>query len=96
MIGSITENLRKLAKQYSGREIQNEDGTHTQVADILLYAANYINDIQTADVTEVKRGVWILDDPKILVTHCSNCNWVNVHYAWSFCPNCGADMMEES
>ena len=51
-----------------------------------------INKIPSADVAEVKRGEWIIDDPKQLITHCSNCNWINVHYAWSYCPNCGARM----
>ena len=44
MIGSVTENLRKLARQYSGQEIHNEDGTYTQVVDILLCAANAIEE----------------------------------------------------
>ena len=46
MIGSVAENLRILARQYSGQEIYNEDGTYTQAADILLYAADHIIELQ--------------------------------------------------
>lgn len=51
-----------------------------------------IKNIPSVDVAEVKRGVWVLDDQKQIITHCSNCNWLNVHYTWSYCPNCGARM----
>ena len=51
-----------------------------------------LNAIPSADVAPVVHGKWIFDDPKRFITHCSNCNWVNVHYAWHYCPHCGADM----
>jgi hypothetical protein len=51
-----------------------------------------IRNIPSADVAEVRHGEWIVDDPIQFITHCSNCKWTNVHYAWSYCPNCGADM----
>ena len=81
---NIVEKLNELAKLYSGQEIINEDGSYTQVADILLCAA--------ADVAEVKHGKWENGE-------CSECGgdapfWpmATTYYRSNFCPNCGARM----
>ena len=65
---------------------------------IECYADEFISDINaipSADVAPLKRGEWIIDDPIQVITHCSNCKWTNVYYAWNYCPNCGADMRKD-
>ena len=90
---NIVEKLNELAKLYSGQEIINEDGSYTQVADILLCAA--------ADVAEVRHGKWIEQEDGFGDTYydCSCCgesfcliDGTPTDNMYNFCPNCGARM----
>lgn len=60
-----------------------------------------IKDIPAADFRPVVRGKWetvaVNDDrlPYPALIRCSECGHFDV-WAFSFCPNCGADMREES
>ena len=54
-----------------------------------------INSIPAADVREVVRASW--GNPNPYTAQCTNCGmlfWKG--YPANFCPNCGADMREES
>ena len=55
-----------------------------------------IEDIPAADVRPVRRGKWV-DHPrwKWIYAECSECEVVS-DVKSNFCPNCGADMREES
>lgn len=60
-----------------------------------------IGEIHAADVRSVVRGRWewdVLDGTpgyRPVVLCCSNCHRVSFS-GWDYCPNCGADMREES
>ena len=44
------------------------------------------------DVAPVVHGHWIIRDRKRYLISCSNCNWINVHGKFDYCPSCGAKM----
>ena len=62
--------------------------------------------IPSADVEEVKYGKWVENSRTSIserhrqihysIYKCSICNHANGRYKSNFCPNCGADMREES
>lgn len=66
---------------------------HDPKVDVALY------DVPAADVRPVVRGRWI-EKPYLLGTTnvCSVCgeNYGMPHGKYNFCPNCGADMREET
>ena len=47
-------------------------------------------EVPTADVVEVKHGVWLEDSDGNLI--CSKCKFKFYPIMFKFCPNCGADM----
>ena len=51
---------------------------------------DWIKEMPTADVVEVKHGEWIIQDGKVV---CSECFEPNLET--NFCPNCGAKMEGE-
>ena len=55
--------------------------------------AEMIMSVPSADVVERKKGEWF--DRGSLSCRCSNCGCKSPK-EYSFCPNCGADMREES
>lgn len=63
-----------------------------------------IDSVPAADVVERKRGKWIAEVPSspsagYLKLRCGECNAEYTFISgtgFSFCPNCGADMREES
>ena len=57
-------------------------------------AIKTIKSIPAADVREVKRGHAVLKEDGR--AHCSECDWPINSRVWNFCPNCGADMREET
>ena len=58
---------------------------------------NAIVMLPAADVRPVVRGKWTRGDmPTYGGYKCSACGGNTVHYKANFCPNCGADMREES
>ena len=73
----------------------------------LVWAENVILDIvPSADVAEVRHGEWEENSRTSIserhrqihysIYKCSRCNHANGRYKSNFCPNCGADMREES
>ena len=65
---------------------------------VCAYLSDEINLIPAADVREVKRGKWTnrQKEPKHRAWYtCSECKGM-FDYTWHYCPNCGADMREES
>ena len=66
-----------------------------------------VRDVPTADVREVKRGRWIVEQTDDLLLEplgikeafrCSSCGYSHVNFNQknhNYCPNCGADMREE-
>ena len=65
---------------------------------VFAYLADLVNDIPTADVRPVVRGKW--DDDGCGWVRCSICRGAIAvargGNRFNFCPNCGADMREES
>ena len=63
-----------------------------------------IETIPAADVRPVVRGKWIESKSIMEVLYCSECGFRTIYGAmpdglgrnYSYCPNCGADMREES
>ncbi len=57
-----------------------------------------IESIPAADVRPVVRGKWIRPTrvPDSMLDECSVCGFDTGAYTFNFCPNCGADMREES
>ena len=56
-----------------------------------------VEDFPAADVRPVVRGKWVQGDmPTYGGYKCSVCGANTVQYKAYFCPNCGADMREES
>ena len=63
-----------------------------------------LKDIPAADVRPVVRGKWIESKSIMEVLYCSECGFRTIYGAmpdglgrnYSYCPNCGADMREES
>ena len=56
-----------------------------------------LESIPAADVRPVVRGKWVQGDmPTYGGYKCSVCGANTVQYKAYFCPNCGADMREES
>jgi hypothetical protein len=55
-----------------------------------------IKELPTADVRPVVRGRWIDTDNYYQRWKCSACGCHTREAAPNFCPNCGADMREES
>ena len=50
----------------------------------------------TADVVEVVRGKWIdTETGKCKCSHCKNTYEIKAKFLYSYCPNCGARMVEE-
>ena len=67
------------------------------------YAVKCIEDAPTADIREVKRGMWepmeytiIGEDPMDVKSgwRCSICHRIKEEKSW-YCPNCGAEMRGE-
>lgn len=62
-----------------------------------------IDSTPAADVRPVVRGKWVLEyepNGKPYCFHCSVCDgdfhYIGITTKYDFCPNCGADMREES
>lgn len=63
-----------------------------------------VDRIPAADVRPVVRGKWIESKSIMEVLYCSECGFRTIYGAmpdglgrnYSYCPNCGADMREES
>jgi len=68
---------------------------------VFAYLTNLVNDIPAADVRLVVRGKWIdtvqscHDSPHVKCSMCGEYYW-RYFNIFNFCPNCGADMREES
>ena len=61
-------------------------------------AIRVVREMPEADVVEHKKGKWISRKNELKNKDwwtCSECQG-RFDYEWKFCPNCGADMREES
>lgn len=65
-----------------------EDGVRIGIENVEIEIEN----LPAADVREVKRGKWIAWYSAVRCTECGRDTIRKTHY----CPNCGADMREES
>ena len=66
-------------------------------------AVQIVEDFPAADVRPVVHGKWIFDCERKMHDgwtyrqyHCSTCEFQMIGGSHNFCPNCGADMSEES
>jgi hypothetical protein len=60
-------------------------------------ALKLVEEFSNADVQPVKHGQWLLDNPKYLLSHCSECKCFNsIGHKWKYCPDCGARMDGEA
>ncbi len=66
---------------------------------IKSWLLSLINEAPIADVSEVKRGEWILErepDNKPYCYHCSVCDsdfhYIGIKACYNYCPHCGAKM----
>ena len=60
-----------------------------------------LSEMPTADVAEVKHGNWVgIDDDPCETFECDRCGFVLDDWIqgalYNYCPNCGADMREET
>lgn len=63
-----------------------------------------LENLPAADVRPVVRGKWVESKSMMEVVYCSECGFRTIYGAmpeglgrnYSYCPNCGADMREES
>lgn len=60
--------------------------------DDIVYLAQGIDMIPTADVAEVKHGEWIKDRNRRICSKCDFKYWANGGFLFNYCPNCGARM----
>ena len=59
-------------------------------------AKQILKKLPAADVRPVVRGKWTLSGGSYAVVQCSECNSQFLIWRTNFCPDCGADMREES
>lgn len=69
----------------------------------IMKAKSELQALPAADVVEVRHGRWIYDCERTMGDgwtykqyHCSACGKQDIGAMQNFCPNCGADMKEES
>ena len=76
-------------------EIAMCNGDYKEAFKMLL---EKIETIPAADVRPAVRGKWIKPTrvPDSMLDECSVCGFDTGAYTFNFCPNCGADMREES
>lgn len=53
--------------------------------------AKRLEECETADVQEIKHGIWIKEEKSVLYV-CSSCGERVYRDYYKFCPNCGAKM----
>lgn len=77
------------------KTVENYVSTHPVMNDNELFAL--FCSLPAADVREVKRGGWLLNDDESIAT-CSECEccvpiaWKDPDIYWNYCPNCGTPM----
>lgn len=77
---------------------------HEQIKNMLEITDGWIKRLEeqpTADVMEVKHGKWVgIDDDPCETFECDRCGFVLDDWIqgalYNYCPNCGADMREET
>lgn len=81
----------------------NNVGSRADVDAVFLYIAKnrlpvWLDELETYEVSEVKRGRWVKGIGENGVTSacfCSKCNFEDNRYSlFNYCPNCGAKMNE--
>lgn len=65
---------------------------------VMAVTVKDIRNIPSADVAEVRHGKWIRPTrvPDSMLSECSICGFDTGAFTFKYCPNCGADMREES
>ena len=92
-MGGIPDRAEGVNAEYIEREAALRDWP---LCDEPADAYQFIRNYPAADVRPVKRGTWIARPYMIGNTqYCSLCG-ENYGMKHNFCPNCGADMREES
>ena len=77
------------------KALRNVNEYDSGYAKLMYDAADVIEELTAADVRPVVRGKW--EYISFMTVKCSNCQETFQELAWdNFCPNCGADMREES
>ena len=83
MYNELVKRLREVAE-----EVDNDYDVDPHNAEQRCLAI-----LEAADVRPVVRGKWIINGWSI---RCSECRYDMLFSVRNFCPNCGADMREES
>ena len=78
--------------------LPNECGHHFIVEKELETHLDFVRNLPAADVRPVVRAVWRRYSPFTDTYECSNCGEqvIDQQFRTNYCPNCGADMREES
>lgn len=85
-----------MAEYYSSEDVKDFIRSYRHSTDVVFHMEKHINEIPAADVRPVVRGKWITRPYMMGNTqYCSRCG-ENYGMKHNFCPNCGADMREES
>ena len=85
-----------MAKEYIEREAAKQ--AVVKAVGVGHSPFNAIVMLPTADVRPVVRGKWRLYSPLTDTYECDKCGYqvIDESFRTNFCPNCGADMREES
>ena len=82
-------------KEYIEREAVNALIKAECSPKVAAYLIDAVATIPAADVRPVVRGKWVYNAPFDNIPYCSECLMPQGSEC-NFCPNCGADMREES
>ena len=74
------------------------DGQEMHIIAGIAMLGEMIDDSPTIDAVPVVRGKWRLYSPLTDTYECDKCGYqvIDESFRTNFCPNCGADMREES
>ena len=95
---------RKEATEFINKCLEHEEKLQLVERETLIAVKKYLESIPAADVRPVVHGEWgkrlnpsfsPFDDSGAYLYRCNQCRH-NQNYESNFCPNCGADMREES
>ena len=71
-------------------DVRRKRGLHEIIKGVIY---SFLYDAPTADVVEVKRGEWKVDETHDYEPYCSLCGHEPIAgEKYNYCPDCGADM----
>jgi hypothetical protein len=71
-------------------DVRRKRGLHEIIKGVIY---SFLHDAPTADVVEVKRGKWKVDETHDYEPYCSLCGHEPIAgEKYNYCPDCGADM----